>query len=729
MFGLTQNRNIFMPQNQTPGTRLNLEDLRKQLTTRIAILILISAQIGILFYDPPVQFPLDMLLFWASLTLLCLSILKLTDGKPVLARRLLTWGMLFELVIAMLLFPISWFPYLGAVLIFTNGILVGGSEWITAVTIGIIAVTFTLNEHRDYELAGIMVVLTLSVISTWLAVRTLYTTLDWVWHMNQRANELLLTTRDQQAELKSTIKSLQLVNNIREQTERELLIAHKQLRQAQRLKEQFAANISHELRTPLSIILGFSEVMYLSPDVYGPMEWPQKLLRDVYQIYRNSRHLLGMIDDILDLSRFEMVGFTLSKERVQLTPFLQETAIIINDLFDSKPEISLQISIPPNMPDIEIDPTRIRQVLLNLLNNARRYTETGTVTLTVETAVDEVIIHVQDTGSGIPEELLPNIFTEFYQVDYSMSRAHGGAGLGLAICHRFVEAHDGRIWVESEVGVGSTFSFSLPLPSHKPVAKSYRTRPIEPTIEEEEERPYIVLIDPDPIVVSLVQRYLEDFEVLPVANPTELKEQIKTYHPLAAIYNLPPNETVEKSWETEIGIPTIECSLPSQAWLADALGAVACLTKPISFDHLRHEIEELGTIHNILIIDDNPGICQLLERGLSSMNPDFNVQIAYDGQLGIAAMQAQHPDLVLLDLMMPNLDGNGVRDLMRADDTLADIPVILLTATTYIEDTLAQYGSQVKIVQASPWHPGETLQILDAILKNIKHHPILENGQ
>jgi signal transduction histidine kinase/CheY-like chemotaxis protein len=713
------NQTLFPPPGgRDADIRHNMDDLRRQLISRLAVLALLLAQFTILFYNPPVRFPVDILLFWLSLTGLSLLALKLNDGRSPFTRHLLTWGLLLELLLAMYLFPFAWLPFIGAALIFAGGMLVSGSEWVTAVAVWGTAVILNQNGLRDYALAGTFIVLALAAVITWLAARNLYTSLDWVWQMNERAEELLDATRNQQAELHTTVKSLQILNDIHARTERELLITHQQLRQSQQLKEQFAANISHELRTPLSIILGFSEVMYLSPEVYGELNWPPTLMRDVAQIYRNSRHLLGLIDDILDLSRFEMVGFTLHKEPTQLKPLLQETAAIVTGLFELSPDLMLKIELPPDLPMVELDQTRIRQVLLNLLNNARRYTTAGTVTLSAEHCDDEVIIHVSDTGPGIAPENLANIFTEFYQVDYSLSRQHGGAGLGLAICQRFVEAHDGRIWATSEPGIGSTFSFSLPLPDHKPTLKSYRTRPLEPLPQLE--RPYLLVIDSDPLVISLIQRHLDDFEVLPVADMAELAELITTYRPIAAIGNVRPGQTLPAAWKNGAAIPLIECSLPSQAWLADTLGAIACLTKPIRFEQLRQEMARLGTVQTVLVVDDNPGVCQLVERGLRTIQEGLAVQIAYDGRAALHLMQQEPPDLVILDLMMPQLDGLEVRAAMQADTQLAALPVILLTATNYIEDTLAQYGSQLRLIQPTPWHPGETLRCLDAILKSLK---------
>jgi signal transduction histidine kinase len=417
----------------------------------------------ILFYDSPVAFPLGMIFFWFSLTAVGLGVLWLRSDHHTLARHLLVWGSLAEVLLAMWLFPQSWIPYVGLVLVFSNSLMVKWSEMVTAVLIFSAALFLANTANHPYDIGPLLGLLVLAVAIAALAVRTLYTTLDWVWQMHEQSKELLATTRNQQVELRSLVKSLRIVNDIRERTEQELMIAHKEAQKAKQLKEQFAANISHELRTPLSIILGFSEIMYLSPEVYGPEPLPPTLMRDVYQIYRNSRHLLDMIDDILDLSRFEMVGFTLKKEATSLAHLIDEAAAIAGNLFEKSENVSLVVNVAPDLPLIDIDQTRIRQVLLNLLNNAHRFTTVGAVTLSARQVDNDILVQVQDTGPGISEADTAAIFTEFYQVDYSLSRSHGGAGLGLAICQRFVEAHEGRIWVESEEGVGSTFSFTLPL--------------------------------------------------------------------------------------------------------------------------------------------------------------------------------------------------------------------------------------------------------------------------
>ena len=695
----------------------NLDDLRKQLTLRLVLLLIASAQVIIVFYDSPVAFPVGMFAFWASLTVLGLTVLWLRSDHHSLARHLLVWGAVTETVFAMWLFPASWIPYVGVVLVFSNSLLVKWSEMGTAVIIFLAAYLLNLySPGHAYDLAPLFGILVLAVAIATLAVRTLYTTLDWVWQMHEQSKELLTTTQNQQVELKSLVKSLRIVNDIRERTEQELMVAHKEAQKARALKEQFAANISHELRTPLSIILGFSEVMYLSPELYSPQPLPPTLMRDVAQIYRNSQHLLDMIDDILDLSRFEMVGFTLKKEPTHLADLITEAASIVGNLFEKSEEVTLLVEVAPNLPLIDIDQTRIRQVLLNLLNNAHRFTERGTVTLTAAQAGNDILVQVHDTGPGISDEDVAAVFTEFYQVDHSLSRSHGGAGLGLAICQRFVEAHDGRIWVESKANSGSTFSFTLPLDLTR-INHTHLYRSPHPDPKTKEIQPCLLLVESDQQVSSLVARHLDGYEVIVVEKAEELAHEAALRHPLAILLNVQPGQQGNTDLLGNLSAPIIECAIPSQAWMATSLGAIASLTKPINFEKLNEHMAQLEPVENILVIDDNPGVCQLVQRRLEG---DYTIQIAYEGRSGLHTMQQQRPDLVILDLMMPEMDGFAVIDAMQADPTLANIPVILLTATTYIEDTLAQYGNQVKIVQATPWHPAETLRFLKSVLAGLR---------
>ena len=698
---------------QDETVQLNMDDLRERLAQRLAMLAIGVAQLFILFYESSAPFPVPAIGLWLLLTGLGIGTLALVGRFPRLARHLLVWGLTAVLLFAMFFFPVSWLPFAGVLLIFCQGMLVQGSEFISGTAIAGTAVYLAVALNYPYPLAGVLTNLLLAVMIAWLTIRALYTALDWLSKTQRHAEQLLDVTRSQQAELRSAVKSLQITNELRLQAEHELLIANKQARESQKMKEQFAANISHEFRTPLSIILGFSEVMYLSPEVYGGMAWPPKLYRDVSQIYRNSRHLMSMIDDILDLSHFEMTGFTLNKEPTDLAPLMEESLSMVADLFRND-AVMLRAEIEPDLPLLELDRTRMRQVFLNLLSNACRFTEQGTVCLRAFRQEGEVRIQVADTGPGIPEEQVANIFTEFYQVDYSFSRKHGGAGLGLAICQRFVQAHDGRIWVDTVVGEGATFTIALPFAESSPGGRLYRTR--APETSQAGKVSSVLMVDSDPTVISLVQRHLTEYEVMALPDGAQLEEKVVEHHPAAVVWNIAPDEPVP-AFSLSLPVPIITCSLPSRTWMAHAFGAVACLNKPINFALLNQYIDEVGGIKTILVIDDNSGICQLVERGLTMRPEPLTVRVAYDGESGLSAMRQQPPDLLLLDLIMPGLNGRQVFEAMQQDEALAEIPVILLTATDYANEQFAAQNSQLTVHRSQMFQPVELLQCIQPIVK------------
>jgi signal transduction histidine kinase/CheY-like chemotaxis protein len=696
------------------GPDINLEELRSQLAGRLALLVIGTGGLLACLALPRQPFPSTVFSLLVVLLGLGISVQALVNAHPALAHHLLIWGLTAGLLAAMWLFYDPWLPFLGVMLAFAGTMLMSGGGLATTGAIAALAAWLTHGGARAYPLPGLLTTLTLGVALAWLVVRTLYTALGWAWTMQQRSDHLLEVSRDHQGELSRALKSLGLTNTILLRTQRELVTARRQAEEARVMKEQFAANVSHELRTPLNIILGFSEVMYLSPEVYGDLEWPPALREDVYQVYSSSRHLLGMIDDVLDLSRFEMVGFTLNKEPTPLAPLLRDTVGIITDLFRDR-SIRLEVELAPDLPTMDIDRTRIRQVLLNLLNNAARFTEEGEVRLEAGQKDGEVIVSISDTGPGIPVDELPHLFQEFYQVDSSLRRRHGGAGLGLAISKHFVDAHDGRIWVESQEGVGSTFSFTLPIPGqHVSLSRLQATDPVASSYSEA--RQPVLVVDPDSGVADLVDRHVEEYDVVWVEDVDHLHEEVMLHHPRAVVCNVPPGEKQSYDGAVSAPVPLIECSLPSQTWLANDLAVAACLTKPITAQQLLREIGRLGSVHDVLVIDDDWGFCQLVARMLEAAGSAFELRRANDGSEGLLALKARRPDLVLLDLIMPGVDGFQVLDEMRRDPELADVPVVVLTATSYVEDAMRQLSGQMLIRRADGLGPVEVLRCLRAVI-------------
>jgi signal transduction histidine kinase len=285
--------------------------------------------------------------------------------------------------------------------------------------------------------------------------------------------------------------------------------AAERLRELDRLKTQFIANMSHELRTPLNSIIGFSRVILKGID--GPLTEAQR--QDLTAIHNAGQHLLGLINDILDLSKIEAGRMELQFSEVDMREIIRGVMSTAVGLTRDKP-IELRQEVPEDLPPVWADAQRARQVLLNLVSNAAKFTDQGFIAVRAWADESFVTIAVQDTGIGIPREKQEEIFQEFTQVESGTTRRYGGTGLGLAIARRLVELMGGRIWVESEVGKGSTFFFTLP-----------RARP-RLAGEPRPGRPVILCIDDDPGVITLYRRYLEKhgFEVVGLTDPREALE-------------------------------------------------------------------------------------------------------------------------------------------------------------------------------------------------------------
>jgi len=695
------------------GDRSNLEALRAQLTGRLALLGLGVSLLAIWWTLSREAFPLHAFGLWVGLLLLSLGVRECLPRWPAVARHGMFLGLTLLLLVAMVLLDQPWLPFLGVQLILVGMMLAPASALLLVVGVAVLVWQLAGSTGRAYPVPALLVLLAASVVLAWLVTRTLYTALEWAWSTQQRANRLLEETRSHRAELARTLKSLKASLAALDRTQRELIAARRQADEARQVKEQFAANISHELRTPLNLILGFSELMHLSPHVYGDLRWPSTLRRDVYQIYRSSGHLLELIDDILALSRFETVGFTLQREPTEIEPLVRGAVEIVADLFRDR-AVQLEVEVDADVRPLLLDPTRIRQVLLNLLNNAHRFTEAGCVRVTAHTDGAQVVVSVSDTGLGIPADKLPHIFDEFYQVDLTLRRPHGGAGLGLAISKRFVEAHGGRIWVESKEGIGTTFFFSLPSDPQQSLAVWRGAHPADKR-PESATRPCLLVVDPDPAVAALVQRALETYDVVSVAAADSCDDMIMTHHPRAVLWNVPPGQHAAHV-ESSLPVPVIECSLPSRSMAMHDLAVRACLTKPVTAQQIMETIAEIGDVEHVLIVDDDRGFCHLIERTLLSTRRPFHITHAYNGAQALKAIRGHLPDLVLLDLIMPEVDGFQVLQTLRDDPTLAQVPVVLLSATSYAEDVVRQHGNRITITKTGGLLPREVLSCLEALV-------------
>ena len=483
------------------------------------------------------------------------------------------------------------------------------------------------------------------------------------------------------------------------------------LAEVDRLKSQFLANMSHELRTPLNSIIGFSRVIIKGID--GPLTDLQ--VQDLTSIHGAGQHLLGLINDILDMARIEAGKMELVLDEIDLREIITGVMSTTMALVKERP-IQLVQDLAPGLPFVRADSMRIRQVLLNLLANAAKFTDAGTITVRARAieAVGQysgrpepfVEVSVIDTGPGIAPDDMAKLFEPFSQVDASATRKMGGTGLGLSICRQLVGLHSGRIWVESQLGQGSTFTFILPL------GQPEAPLPEVPVPDDNGPARIVLAVDDDPGITTLYRRYLEPhgYQVVGVTKSTEAITRVAELRPVAVLLDvLMPNKDgwqvladLKRSDLTR-DIPVIMCTLVADAARATELGAVDYLSKPILEADLLRALRRLparvaadGTRPDVLVIDDQADAIEMVRRALAPPAAgDFQVIAALGGEAGLAAARQQHPRAIILDLLMPDMDGYQVLAELQADPATRAIPVIVVTGAELSSDDRHRLMRQV----------------------------------
>ncbi|MHB0856018.1 MAG: ATP-binding response regulator [Anaerolineae bacterium] len=553
----------------------------------------------------------------------------------------------------------------------------------------------------------------------------------WERELALRQQELITQLRDRQGDLNRTLKALDEAYVTLQRTNDELVVARQEAETARVLKEQFVANVSHELRTPLNLVVGFAEMMYLSPESYDGVGWTRDLEGDIQQMYRASRHLQSLVNDILDLSRIDAARLPMFRELLDVREVITDAVETIAPLMEQQ-GLETGIDLPESAPLLFVDRTRIRQVLLNLFNNAVRFTSEGSVTVQMQPTADAVVVSVTDSGMGIPEDQIAEIFEEFRQVDAG-PRGRGGAGLGLAVSRQFVELHGGRMWAESTIGQGSTFFFSLPLPGALPQTVSLQHIPA--TSRSDDLRGPIVIVDPDSSIPEMLSRYLGDRPVISATSTEVIGSVIEAEHPGAIIINQPPDAPMEH-WLGTLGeaserynVPVLRCSIPSPSWLQQSAGLSECLTKPISREMLQKMLErQCQAPCDILVVDDNPGFLSLMTRMLGSLDLASQVRTASTGAQALRMARERRPGLILLDLLMPEMDGFEVLRSLRALPELADVAVVAISATSYAEEALLSRGAYFTITQTGGMSTGTLTELLHHAIGHVRPNYVADSS-
>ena len=554
--------------------------------------------------------------------------------------------------------------------------------------------------------------------AVWFAGQSLRLAVSWALTGWQRAQEALQETRARRGELYRTLRALEEATYRIERMNSELILARGEAEEARAAKAHFVATVSHEIRGPLNLILGFSRLMALSPERYNhPL--PADYRADVVTIYRNSQHLASLVDDILDMSQVEAERLPLIKERVDLEAEVISEALQIAQPLAERKGLWLHLDLHGALPHVLIDPVRIRQVVLNILMNAARFTETGGITLGTRLEEKRVVVSITDTGPGIAPSDLSQLFRAFQQLSPADRGDGKGSGLGLSISKQLVELHGGEIWAESEVGVGTAVSFSLPLPGVTETVSRPRSSRGGSAAREKD---HVLVIHQDPATVKILGRYLEGYRVIGLPNAGELVPIVEELHPRAVIATGDYVPLVRQRLSAlEYDVPLIECAMPRAMAGGSAEAILGYLIKPVSREMLLAVIGQLqhGGAMTVLIVDDDLDTLRLLETMLLAIPQPYRILKALDGAQALQVMAVETPDVVLVDLVMPGMGGEELIARMRHDPRLAAVPVVIVSAKDWSEEAVS-IGLPISVSRRAPLSMSDATQCLLSII-NVVH--------
>jgi len=497
----------------------------------------------------------------------------------------------------------------------------------------------------------------------------------------------------------------------------ELANARDEALEASKAKSQFLANMSHELRTPLNAVIGYSEMLIEEADDGGY----QPIVADLQKIHSAGNHLLGLINDILDLSKIEAGKMDLFLEDFDIAEMMRDVVATVTPLIE-KSGNTLETFCDPHIGPMHADLTKLRQALFNLISNANKFTHHGTIRLRATrkrrpSGQEWMEFEVQDSGIGMSPDQLTRLFQPFSQADASTTRKYGGTGLGLTITRRFCEMMDGDVRVASEQGRGSTFTIQVPV----------RVSGARPTREQKAKRPLaapctILVIDDDPVARELVRRFLqaEGFTVEIAASGEEGLQKAHTLHPAAITLDvmMPGMDgwavlSMLKSSPDLCDIPVIMLSVIDERNMGYALGAAEYLTKPIDRTRLVSVLERYRRSGRVLLVEDDGPTRELVRRTLEKQG--MEVFEAVNGQEGLGRVGQIEPDMVLLDLMMPVMDGFQFLAEMKRHPQWRETPVVVVTAKELTEEDKRQLEGQVHSILE------KCLYTRDELLSEIKH--------
>jgi signal transduction histidine kinase/DNA-binding response OmpR family regulator len=515
-------------------------------------------------------------------------------------------------------------------------------------------------------------------------------------HVPQEICDLLETFASQSA--------LALINA---QLYRQLERQSAALEVASRHKSEFLASMSHELRTPLNAIIGFSEV--LLERMSGELnERQDDYLRDIWS---SGKHLLELLNEILDLSKIEAGQMALNRSEFPVRESLEYCLSMVRERA-LKQRILLSLEVDPQVSLLDADRLRFRQIVLNLLSNAVKFTpDGGRVTVRAFIRDQDLVVEVADTGPGVPAEERQRIFDAFQQGARHAEQAEG-TGLGLTLCKQILELHGGRIWVDSEAGQGSTFGFALPAGSGEPALTPVPQIGLDSGLPADlapGPGPTVVVVEDDRRSFDLLRVYLEaaGARVVSARDGEEGLDTVRRLSPAGIVLDilLPGTDGWEvlaqlKADPGTAAIPVVVVSMLDERGRGFALGAAEYLVKPVGKDQLLAALYRAtalpGRKHTVVAIDDDPLAIELVR---ASLEPEgWTVLGAATGQEGLALIRERQPSAVLLDLLMPGMDGFEVVEALRADPDTKSVPVVILTSKSMTQQDKERLQGRITYV-------------------------------
>lgn len=455
-----------------------------------------------------------------------------------------------------------------------------------------------------------------------------------------------------------------------------------------RMKSELISTVSHQLRTPMTSIKGYTDLLYL--ETVGEINEAQRRFLSI--IKSNADRLALLADDLLDISRIETGRIRLNLEFIHISAISDEIAASLRGQIEEK-GLSLKLDIPEGLPPIIGDRDRVTQILTNLIDNARHYTPAGgQITVSAQVRGNFLQVSVADTGIGIAPEDQEKIFGRFYRADHPLVQEVAGTGLGLSIVKSFVEMHGGDIWVESEPGQGSTFSFTLPLAERGKDMEESLAPSVSPLSFVPTKR--ILVVEDEPDIAELIRYHLEGngYVVTTAARGEEALAKARQEKPdlITLDIRLPDIDGFEvlqqlKSDEETAAIPVVILSIVPDRGDGFRLGAVDYMTKPIDEGRLLSAVGAILSKEDIiLVVDDDRDTTRLVQEVLGRAG--FTVRAANNGFEALAVARREQPGLILLDLKMPGLDGYEILKRLKRDRTTQDIPVVVMTGSVTDEE-------------------------------------------